>query len=116
MNSRSDGAMANDEVAPLITVASGERVEASFVRYAPTDPLCCPSRGRTRVTYQIQRDAGGPVLTPIALTADPAAAMPSRLPQTGVPGATLPLAAGAVTLALAGAVHRFRRAVGSIRR
>jgi hypothetical protein len=39
-------------------------VTARFVRYAPTDPLCCPSRGAVLIEEHIQRGPDGPVLVP----------------------------------------------------
>ena len=41
MASRFDGALFEPP-----TLAAGRRLTASFIRYAPTDPLCCPSRGQ----------------------------------------------------------------------
>ena len=38
-------------------------VVAEFLRYRPTDPLCCASRAST-VSYRIERGPGGPVLVP----------------------------------------------------
>jgi hypothetical protein len=43
-----------------------DAITAQFARYAPTDPLCCPS-SRVVVRYRID-NAPGPVVVPIALT------------------------------------------------
>ena len=76
MGSRSDGALAR----PPAYLPDG-RLDASFARFAPTDPLCCPSRAPTRLLYRIEQSAGGPVL----IAERPAAAAGSgmRLPITG---------------------------------
>jgi hypothetical protein len=55
MNARTDGAV------DLPTVDASGTVEAGFRRYAPSDPLCCPSRTST-VTFRVEPAAGGPVL------------------------------------------------------
>jgi hypothetical protein len=39
---------------------------AEFVRYGPTDPLCCPS-SRVTVRYRIDRSAAAPVVVPVAV-------------------------------------------------
>ena len=76
MGSRSDGTL----VRPPAFLPDG-RLDASFVRFAPTDPLCCPSRAPARLLYRIEQRAGGPVL----IAERPAAATGSgmRLPITG---------------------------------
>lgn len=61
MMSRIDGA------ATTATLFS-DRLVANFVRYAPTDPLCCPSRGNQSVEYQIESTTDGPVLTPMSIS------------------------------------------------
>jgi hypothetical protein len=55
MDSRTDGA------AGAVQLHSTDRLEVEFARYAPRDPLCCPSR-RTTVGYRVQRTPSGPVL------------------------------------------------------
>jgi hypothetical protein len=47
-----------------IRLLGGDSLSATFVRYAETDPLCCPSRGTSYVTYRIEQSASGPVLVP----------------------------------------------------
>ncbi len=42
-------------------------MQATFRRYGPRDPLCCPSSIAT-VGYRIDRGADGPVLTPTRIT------------------------------------------------
>jgi hypothetical protein len=39
-------------------------LSAEFVRFATTDPLCCPS-SRVTVRYRIDRTAAGPVVAPV---------------------------------------------------
>jgi hypothetical protein len=57
MDSRIDG------VGDVRFFATKDALVAEFQRYAPTDPLCCPS-SRASVFYQINRTAAGPVLVP----------------------------------------------------
>jgi hypothetical protein len=57
MNSRTDGS------ANSVDLVYADSVIAEFRRYAPDDPLCCPS-GSTSVTYTIERTPDGPVLSP----------------------------------------------------
>jgi hypothetical protein len=103
------------------TLGADRRLTASFIRYAPTDPLCCPSRGHTRVTYRVDAAAAGPALVPDQVvqvppappTATPPAtapspAAPTQLPRTGAPPLA-PLAASALPLLLAGALLARRR-------
>jgi LppP/LprE lipoprotein len=50
MNARTDGALVRVE-------GEGEQqLAAHYSRYAPTDPLCCPSRTST-VTYRVDRSS-----------------------------------------------------------
>ncbi|MBM3560487.1 MAG: LppP/LprE family lipoprotein, partial [Alphaproteobacteria bacterium] len=46
MSSRTDGVLTTT---PSV---SAEAIAASFTRYAPSDPLCCPGRGHTDVGYR----------------------------------------------------------------
>jgi hypothetical protein len=55
MSSRTDGA------GSVIDVRDAQ-LSARFVRYAPTDALCCPSLGAVTVEYTIERTPGGPLL------------------------------------------------------
>jgi len=57
MTSRTSGA------GTLSRISSGQ-LFASFVRYAETDPLCCPSRPSVLVEYRIDQPDGSPVLVP----------------------------------------------------
>lgn len=75
MDSRTDGVLVDGP-----TVRPNESIEASFTRYAPTDPLCCPSRGRALLTYRLDRGTAGPVLL-----VDQIAAIP---PASAAPAAT----------------------------
>jgi hypothetical protein len=59
MNSRTSGAGS-------ITSMQNGRVTARYVRYALTDPLCCPSMPAVDVTFEIQSTADGPVLVPVS--------------------------------------------------
>lgn len=89
MASREDGTLVGTP-----SVSADGRVVAEFTRYSPTDALCCPSRGRTRVSYAV---ADG-VLVPQSFTAVPPAAVgapATQLPRTGGPAAAIGLAAGA---------------------
>jgi hypothetical protein len=55
MNSRFDGAGTRP------SVDAADRLAADFVRYAPSDALCCPS-GRSVAFYQVERTDDGPVV------------------------------------------------------
>ena len=48
MDSRSDGALSQ------VFLYDGESLTAEYQRYAPADPLCCPSR-TTNVRFAIDR-------------------------------------------------------------
>jgi hypothetical protein len=83
MISRLDGALVQTP-----TVGADRRIAASFTRYAPSDPLCCPSRGHTRVTYRVDAAAAGPAVVPDQIAQLPAASpgsdsVPTQLPRTG---------------------------------
>jgi hypothetical protein len=43
---------------------------ATFARYKPSDPRCCPW-AQTQVEYRIDRTPGGPVLVPLSATTTP---------------------------------------------
>ncbi len=64
MNSRETGA-------GMLTNISDGSLNARFIRYAPTDPLCCPSLGAVDVTYRIDRTPAGPVLVPASSFQEP---------------------------------------------
>jgi len=55
MDSRADG------VGDVRAFAVKDSIAAEFQRYAPTDPLCCPSSTQT-VFYGVTRSPAGPVL------------------------------------------------------
>jgi hypothetical protein len=59
MNSRFDGA-ADD-----VNLWFEDQLSAEFRRYAPDDPLCCPS-GSVAVDYAIEQTPDGPVLNPVS--------------------------------------------------
>jgi hypothetical protein len=64
MDARTDGA------ASTVRLFAVGRIFASFVRYAQSDPLCCPSR-ITTVNYQIVYTEDGPVLVAVDATTRP---------------------------------------------
>ena len=109
MASRTDGVLDTPNGKSGVTVQPDGTIQAVFTRYASSDPLCCPSRGTTAVTYQVQTLNGSPVVVPVALkgtngpasaaTAGPTAQMPAHMPATGGGGAAPPSEA----LAIAGA-------------
>ncbi len=59
MYSRSDGA------GWISSFYGPELLQATFIRYADEDPLCCPSLPETYVSYQVIRSDFGPVLVPV---------------------------------------------------
>jgi hypothetical protein len=90
MNSRTDGVLDTPNGKSGVTVQPNGAIQAIFTRYAPSDPLCCPSRGTTTVTYRVQTLNGSPAVVPIAIqgaaraaTAVPPAQIPAQLPATG---------------------------------
>ena len=92
MNSRLDGTLAD-----TVTLQPGGVIEATFTRYADSDPLCCPSLPKVWVRYDLVAEAGGRFFTPTATRQLPVAvaapttpppgiappSVPSRLPNTG---------------------------------
>jgi hypothetical protein len=114
MYSRADGSL--EFGTP--TIAPDGRVAARFVRYAPQDPLCCPSRGQTAVTYRIDRATAGPILVPERIVqippvatptpaATPAPTAPTQLPATGGLPPAVPVVGAAFAL-LTGLIVRRR--------
>ena len=65
MDSRTDGAGGLEEYFDGSGTLSG-----TFARYAPTDPLCCPSAQST-VEYRVERTTSGPVLVPASVQTAP---------------------------------------------
>lgn len=59
MDSRTSGAGS-------VTGMQNGRVYARYVRYAPTDPLCCPSLPAVDITFEVHSTPNGPVLTPMS--------------------------------------------------
>ncbi len=57
MDSRTDGSIGNYDL-----YREGY-ISATFARYVPEDPLCCPSR-QSRVFYQVEMQNNRPVLVP----------------------------------------------------
>jgi hypothetical protein len=74
MESREDGA------AQVPQLVSAGDVVVPFLRYAPSDPLCCPSR-ITTVQYRLQKGKSGPVLV-----ATDATSAPTGEPRAPAPG------------------------------
>ena len=64
MDSRTSGA-------GTLTGMQNGRVNARYVRYASTDPLCCPSMPAVDVTFEIQSTPDGPVLVPMSKYVEP---------------------------------------------
>jgi hypothetical protein len=60
MTSRVDGAIG------AVRLAADDTIAAEFVRFADSDPLCCPS-GRVTVRYRIDRKGPQPVVVPVSL-------------------------------------------------
>ena len=60
MRSRVDGAIG------AVRLAADDTIAAEFVRFADSDPLCCPS-GRVTVRYRIDRKGPQPVVVPVSL-------------------------------------------------
>jgi hypothetical protein len=56
--------------AGTVTTIGNGAISARFLRYAPTDPLCCPSLPAVDVTYQVDSTPNGPVLTPLRAVAE----------------------------------------------
>jgi len=57
MDSRTDGAATD------VVLYSADNLNATYLRYAPDDPLCCAS-GSDSVQFTIERSANGAVLVP----------------------------------------------------
>lgn len=114
MNSRTDDVLATPNGKSGVTVQPDGTIQAVFTPYASTDPLCCPSRGTTTLTYRVQTLNGGPVVVPVArkstngpapvATAGPTAQTPAQMPATGGGGAArreeAPAIAGAALLVI----------------
>ena len=60
MDSRSDGALSR------VSLQSKSRLTAEYVRYATTDPLCCPS-GTTNVVFDIETGKA-PIVRPVTVS------------------------------------------------
>lgn len=95
MHARTTGAL--DEAALL----PDGRIAATFRRYAPNDPLCCPSLPAAHVIYRLDATPGGPVVVPERIVV-------AQLPRTGSPPLEAAAAAGAALL-LAGVILRRAR-------
>lgn len=109
MNSREDGVL---NTAPV--VLPDGRITAQFTRYAATDPLCCPSRGASAVTYRISGDPALPFVVVEGVAPPATPSTPTQLPSTGDQDAPAVagwgVLAGIAVLAAAGALRsRLRR-------
>jgi hypothetical protein len=62
MAARTDGA------AQDVRLDAAGALTATFARYAPADPLCCPSLPAVLVRYRVAHTPNGPVLLPEAAT------------------------------------------------
>ena len=60
MDSRTDGALSD------VRLLSPTSIEATFLRYADADPLCCPSRVST-VRYRVDRRPEGPAAVALSV-------------------------------------------------
>jgi LPXTG-motif cell wall-anchored protein len=98
MNSRTDGVFSGTP-----GFLPDGRISALFLRYAGTDPLCCPSLPSVRVNYKL---ANGVVLIDTMGT-DAAA---SSLPKTGDPVSLLALGGVGLASLLGGILWRQKRA------
>ena len=78
MDSRTDGA------AQIPLLVSADEIAVAFSRYAPSDPLCCPSRAAT-AQYRLEKGPKGQVLvaTAAATPAAPHAAPPTEFVPPG---------------------------------
>jgi hypothetical protein len=61
MDSRTDG------VGRILDVLGPDNLSGQFVRYAPTDPLCCPS-STFFVQFKVDRGGDAPLLVPLDST------------------------------------------------
>jgi hypothetical protein len=106
MAARADGVLTG----PPALDPGGSVLMAGYLRYAPADPVCCPSRPETRVTYRLEGAPSAPVLVVAAAGGGPGAALPRTGggPARALPGAAgwAAAAAAAATLAVAGAASR----------
>ncbi len=106
MLSRTDGSLFTRVVGQVAEIGASGTIAAEFIRYADTDPLCCPSRGVTRVLYNVTVVANGPVVAPISIQAAPAQ-VPTGLPATGtIPDLAVPSAASGLAMLLLGLAAR----------
>ncbi len=73
MDARTDGA------AQVPQLASASELSVTYARYAPKDPLCCPSRLST-VRFRVDAQPGGPAVVPVSVSTvatEPPAAAPA---------------------------------------
>lgn len=107
MFSRTDGSLFLTAPGQVATIGPSGTIAADFIRYADSDPLCCPSRGTTRVIYTVQIAAAGPYVV-----AGQAQRAPGQLPRTGsAERSALPIALLALTLIAVGVLTRHLRSL-----
>jgi hypothetical protein len=104
LNSRTDGVLNRTP-----GFLSDGVIQAIFTRYAPTDPLCCPSRPATIVTYGLVNGAIAPLTVATGPpTSTPVPAPPATLPRAGTSDPLLVVGLG-LALLLAGLASRVTR-------
>jgi hypothetical protein len=87
MYSRTDGALTES------SIPSSDTIRASYVRYTPQDPLCCPSAQST-ATFKVDQSGSLPVVVLQSLSTVPTAAASATPPSAA---ATPPSAAPTAT-------------------
>jgi hypothetical protein len=65
-HARADGALTRES-----GIEANGRLGAVFIRYAPEDPLCCPSLPSVAVSYRVERTSDGPVVLVDTMTQIP---------------------------------------------
>ena len=91
MNSRTDGALVETQI------QSSDVILATYQRYTPQDPLCCPSAQST-ATFKVDRSGPSPVVVlqnvttgpAVAASATPPSTAPTATPASAAPTATRP--------------------------
>ncbi len=110
MVSRLDGTLAGPD--SIASTVEG-RLSARFLRYSPSDPLCCPSLPSISVEYRVDRTATGPVVVPVASRrAERSDAPVARLPRSGEIGLQELLGLGLGLVVIGAAIRvaiRFRK-------
>src|SRR5205823_14531931 len=84
MDSRADGSLVARGQEP------GDVVFGEYNRYAPDDPLCCPS-AKSRARFKIDRRGSAPVLLLESVSTGPNTAAPTASPSPAVPSPAPPV-------------------------